>query len=81
MGLAVMLLLPVPVLFLGAKGAVMFDLSKLNESIKAGTDRIGRILGKDTLEKVKENAWKAVAKENANENPRDRKGQLRETER
>lgn len=49
----------------------MFDLSKLNESLRAGSDRIGRILGKENLEKVKKNAWKSLAAENTNENQGD----------
>ncbi len=58
----------------------MFDLKKLNESLKAGNDRIGRILGKETLEKVKENAWKSIAKKDSDANQGDSKEQLRHPE-
>jgi len=60
-----------PCPFHWSTGAVMFDLSKLNESLRAGSDRIGRILGKENLEKVKKNAWKSLAAENTNENQGD----------
>ncbi len=55
----------------------MFDLNKLNENLKAGTDRIGRILGKETLKKVKQNAWKGFAKENSDEDSGDCPSELR----
>ena len=58
----------------------MFDLSKLNENLRAGSDRIGRILGKETLEKVKENAWKGLAKKDSDANQGDSKEQLRHPE-
>lgn len=56
----------------------MFDLSKLNENLRAGSDRIGRILGKETLEKVKKHAWQNLAKKNSDENQGDSKEQLRD---
>ncbi len=58
----------------------MFDLSKLNENLRAGSDRIGRILGKETLEKVKENAWKSLAKKDSDADQGDSKEQLRHPE-
>ena len=36
----------------------MFDLEKLNENLKAGTDRVGRMLGKSTVQELRNNAFK-----------------------
>jgi hypothetical protein len=59
----------------------MFDLNKLNENLRAGSDRVSRILGKETLEKVKKHAWKTFAAKHSDENQGDREAELRETER
>ncbi len=67
-----------PVLFWSI-GAVMFDLSKLNENLRAGSDRIGRILGKKTLEKVKKHAWKTLAKKDSDEDQGNCKAELRDS--
>ena len=66
-----------PVLFWSI-GAVMFDLSKLNENLRAGSDRIGRILGKKTLEKVKKHAWKSLASKDTDANQGNSQKQLRD---
>ena len=56
----------------------MFDLSKLNESLKAGTDRVSKILGKTITEKVRKDAWETIEKEDPRENQGDCKGKLRQ---
>ncbi len=58
----------------------MFDLSRLEESLKAGTDRVCRILGKKNLDEVRKNAWKGFAEEDSNEGSRDCTPELRDTE-
>ena len=75
---AVMLLPPASVLFSGAKGAIMFDLGKLNESLKAGTDRVCRILGRDNLRKVEQNGWKGFTQKDTDADSRDCEKQLRD---
>ena len=65
--------------FLGAKGAIMFDLVKLNESLKAGTDRVCRILGRDNLRKVEQNGWKGFTKKDTDADSGDSETELRET--
>ena len=57
----------------------MFDLSKLNENLRAGSDRIGRILGEKTLEKVRKHAWKTLAKKDSNEDQGDCETELRDS--
>jgi len=58
----------------------MFDLSKLNRSLKSGTDRMVRILGKETLKKVEQNAWKTLKSKTADEGTGDSETKLRQTE-
>lgn len=56
----------------------MFDLSKFNESLKAGTDRVSRILGKTITEKVQKNAWKTIAEKHSHADQGDCQSELRQ---
>ena len=59
----------------------MFDLKKLNENLKAGTDRVGRMLGKSTVQELKNNAFKKTTKEkDSDADSRDSKTELRSPE-
>ena len=59
----------------------MFDLEKLNENLKAGTDRVGRMLGKSTVQELRNNAFKKnIEKKDSDENPGDSQTELRSTD-
>ena len=58
----------------------MFDLTKLEDSLKAGTDRVCRILGKKNLDKVRKDAWKSFAEKNKGKDSGDSTPELRSPE-
>lgn len=73
------MLLPVgPVLFLfWSTGAVMFDLTKINEVLGKGHDRVRRILGKENTKKVVKNGWQAYQQKKKDAGQGDSEAKLR----
>ena len=72
------MLLPVgPVLFTRSLGAVMFDLTKINEVLGKGHDRVRRILGKENTAKVVKNGWETYRKTKKDASEGDSKAKLR----
>ena len=63
------------------KGAVMFDLTKINEVLNRGNDRVRRILGKENTKKVEANGWQAYQQKASDESKRDRKVKLHSPDR
>ena len=55
----------------------MFDLTKINEVLNRGNDRVRRILGKENTKKVEAHGWKTYQQEASDEGERDRKIKLR----
>jgi len=56
----------------------MFDLTKINEVLGKGHDRVRRILGKENTKKVVKNGWQAYQQKKKDEGSRDCEKQLRD---
>lgn len=59
----------------------MFDLTKINEVLGKGHDRVRRILGKENTKKVVENGWQAYQQKKTDEDQGNRKVELRSPKR